>query len=157
MKQLSGEVKLFIVIALAKYKTPSQIVEAVKVEFGIDVTRQVIRTYNPEQSDVPARWVKAFDAARAEFHKKIDSIPIANLATRLEWLNDVAREAQVRHNHAVVMAACEQAAKEQGGVFTNRHKMELTGKDGEPIEVKMDDLRDRLARRISGIASRIAT
>lgn len=39
------------------------------------------------------------------------------------------------------------------GLFVDRH--EVTGKDGEPLEVNVHDARERLNRRISGVASRI--
>lgn len=120
MKKLPGDVQLFIVTRLAMYESPSQVVEAVKVEFGVEVTREHVRTYNPEQVEVAARWKKVFDRTRDDFHKKIEAIPIANLATRLKWLNDVAREAQRRGNPTVLMAAMRQAAEERGEVYTNR-------------------------------------
>lgn len=140
MRQLSGEVKLFIVTRLAKYESPTQVVDAVKAEFGVEITREHVRTYNPEQVDVAGRWKKLFDSARADFHKKIDDIPIANLATRLEWLNGVARRAQSRGNDMVLMAAMRQAAEERGEVYTNRRHISGDLKGGVlAIPVTVDD------------------
>ncbi|MDU2882953.1 MAG: DUF2280 domain-containing protein, partial [Enterobacter sp.] len=40
MATLKGEVKAFIVQPLACFDTPSQVVELVKKEFGLSITRQ---------------------------------------------------------------------------------------------------------------------
>lgn len=37
-------------------------------------------------------------------------------------------------NTALAAQLLEQAAKESGGAFTNKHRLEHTGKDGAPIE-----------------------
>lgn len=42
MATLKNEVKSFIVQALACFDTPSQVVESVKNEFGVVVTRQQV-------------------------------------------------------------------------------------------------------------------
>ena len=129
MKKLPDEVKLFIVRALAKYKMPTQIVELVKGEFGVEITPQHVRIYNPEQCEVSPRWTKIFRTTRTDFHKKIEDIPIANLATRVEWLNDIARRAQ-RNGHGVLERdAMRQAAEDLGGAYTNRRHIsgELKG------------------------------
>ena len=154
--KLEGEVKTFIVIALAKDYTPQQVVEAVKETYDVEITRQLVRTYNPEQcSDVAPKWGTLFKAERKKFRDDIDSVAISHKSVRLQSLNRVRVNAERQGNHAMVLAACEQAAKEKGEHYTNRHSMELTGKDGGPIEVKTDDLRRRIVSRIAGVASRI--
>ena len=66
----------------------------------------------------------------AGFHKKIEEIPIANLATRLEWLNDVARSAQRSGHTTALMDAMHQAAEDIGGAFTNRRHISGEVKGG---------------------------
>ena len=127
MKKLDGAVKLFIVQRLAMFETPSDVVQAVKVEFGIDVTPQHVRTYNPEQCEVVPKWKVEFDTARKAFREKIENIPIANRAFRLKSIGDVEQRARKRGNDSLVLAACRQAAEEQGEVYTNRRFMGLSG------------------------------
>lgn len=144
MKQLSGAVKLFIVTRLAMYESPSQVVDAVKGEFGIDVTREHVRVYNPEQCEVAARWRKVFKNTRVSFHAKIENIPIANLAVRLKWLNDVARVAQRNGNQTVLMAAMRQAAEERGEVYTNKRNI-----GGVVGHLNLDDMSEAQLRHLA--------
>lgn len=47
MAALNGEVKAFIVQALACFDTPSQVAEQVKKEFGLEVSRQQVESHDP--------------------------------------------------------------------------------------------------------------
>ncbi|WP_131725280.1 DUF2280 domain-containing protein, partial [Enterobacter cloacae] len=47
MAALSTEVKAFIVQSLACYETPVKVIELVKAEYGIDVSRQQVSQYTP--------------------------------------------------------------------------------------------------------------
>lgn len=155
---LDGEVKNFIVMALARDLSPQIVVDAVKDIYGQEVSRQLVRTYNPDQCDqVAPKWVTLFEDTRRKFRGNVESIPISHASVRLQSLDRVRVKAESQGNHAMVLAACEQAAKERGELYTNRHKMELTGKDGGPVEVKTDDLRKRIVGRIAGVASRIGS
>jgi len=49
-------------------------------------------------------------------------------------LDRLAAKAERMGNMAMVSQLIEQAAKEAGGAFTNKHRVEHTGKDGAPIE-----------------------
>jgi hypothetical protein len=137
--ELNNEHKTFVVTCLAQFMTPSEVVAAVKEEFEVEITRQQVRTYNPEQvSEVGKEWVKLFKAARAQFIKDTSSIAIAHSAFRLRELGEMYREAKKHKLGKSQRAILEQAAKESGGAYTNQVKQELTGKDGGPVrhEVK---------------------
>ena len=145
-----------VVQRLAMYDGPQSVVEWVKEEFDIAITKQAIQYYDPTVGEKPAeKWCAIFHATRKKFLDDTSEVPIALRSVRLRRLDLVCVRAQKQGNHMMVLASTEQAAKEVGELYTNRHKMELTGKDGAPIEVKTDDLRNRIARRIDGIASRI--
>lgn len=138
------------------FDTPQTVVDFVKEEFGIDVTRQSVQYYDPTVGDKPAeRWCLIFETTRKEFLKTTADIPIANRSVRLRRLERMALAAERQKNYVLAAALHEQAAKEVGELYTNRHMMELSGKDGGPIEVKTDDLRKRIVGRIAGVASRI--
>ena len=146
-----------VVQRLAMYDGPQSVVEWVKEEFGIEITKQAIQYYDPTVGEKPAeKWCAIFDATRKKFLDDTSEVPIALRAVRLRRLDLVCTRAQKQGNHMMVLASTEQAAKEVGELYTNRHKMELSGKDGGPIEVKTDDLRKRIVGRIAGVASRIA-
>jgi hypothetical protein len=156
--KLPDHVKLEVVQRLAMYDGPQEVSEAVKKDYGIEVSRQAVQHYDPTVGAKPAeKWCEIFHATRKKFlEDTANAAPIAQRAVRLRRLDLVCVRAQKQGNHMMVLASTEQAAKEVGELYTNRHKMELTGKDGGPVEVKTDDLRKRIVGRIAGVASRIA-
>ena len=91
--------------------------------------------YDPSKAsgrDVGAKLRAVFDETRKAFLTDVATVPIANLAVRLRMLQRMVVEADIRGNSAMVARLLEQAAKEVGGLLTNRR--ELTGKGGGPIE-----------------------
>jgi hypothetical protein len=137
MAMLSESAKCFIVQALACYDTPSQVSEAVKDEFGLDVPRMQVAQYDPTQAagkDLAKKWRDLFDATRKRFREEVAEIPIADQAYRLRQLGKIYDRHMSRGNVLGAAGALEQAAKEVGGAFTNRR--EHTGAGGGPIEQK---------------------
>lgn len=127
MAALNTKVKAFIVRGLATYMTPSEVVDAVKQEFdGLEVTRQQVSKYDPDKAsgiNLSDKWKQLFVKQRKDFNDEINSIPIANKAYRLAMLDNMARDAFESKNRPLVAKLLEQAAKEVGEVFTNRHKV----------------------------------
>ncbi|CAJ0719408.1 hypothetical protein LMG6871_02843 [Ralstonia edaphis] len=137
MATLSDDVKAFIVQALACFDTPSQVAEAVKEQFGVVVARQQCEGYDPTKKSahgLAKKWRTLFEETRKQFLDETARIPIANQAYRLRVLDRMAAKAERMGNMAMVSQLIEQAAKEAGGAFTNKHRVEHTGKDGAPIE-----------------------
>lgn len=155
--KLTDELRLVVVQRLAMYDTPQEIADDVKQDHDIGISRQGIQSYDPTVGRKPSeKWCEIFFATREKFlGDTAGSAPIAQRSVRLRRLDRVCVRAARAGNSVMVLASTEQAAKEVGELYTNRHKMELTGKDGAPIEVKTDDLRNRIVRRIAGVASRI--
>lgn len=138
MAALKDNVKLAIVQALACYDTPTQVAEMVKLEFGIEIQRQQVAVYDPTKAagkKLSAKLKAIFEETRAAFLEMKTEIPIAQQAVRLRALQRELERAQSRGNSALVMQLCEQAAKEKGGVFTN--KRELTGANGGPLKSEL--------------------
>jgi hypothetical protein len=157
--KLTDELRLIVVQRLAKYDTPQEIADDVKLDYDITISRQGIQSYDPTVGRKPSeKWCAIFDATRKKFlDDTADAAPIALRSVRLRRLDRVCVRAAKAGNGMMVLASTEQAAKEMGELYTNRHKMELSGKDGGPIEVKTDDLRKRIVGRINGVASRLGT
>jgi hypothetical protein len=134
MAKLTEPMQLAIVKALACYDTPTEVVEQMKNDFGVTITRQQVAKYDPTKAageKVSPKLRAVFDAARATFLTNMQDIPISNLSYRLRRLQHELDKAKERGNSAMVLQLLEQAAKECGGIFTNRR--ELTGKGGAPI------------------------
>lgn len=136
MAILNNEVKAFIVQALACFDTPSQVAESVKREFGIEVSRQQVETHDPTKrcsKTLAKRWVTMFHDTRKRFREEIADIPIANRAYRLRALGRMAEKAEGLRNMALAAQLYEQAAKESGGMYSNKHQLEHSGPGGGPI------------------------
>lgn len=138
MAKLTEPQKLFIVKALACFDTPTQVANAVREEFGIEVDRRQVAEYDPSKAsgrDVSAKLRAIFDATRQAFKDDVSTIPIASQAYRLRTLNRLLVKVEGQGNTALAAQLVEQAAKETGGTFTNRR--EVTGADGAPVMTPM--------------------
>ncbi|WP_345956778.1 DUF2280 domain-containing protein [Pseudomonas fulva] len=123
MAALRSEVKAFIVQALACFDTPSQVVEAVKKEFGIELSRQTCEGHDPTKyagRGLAQKWVDLFNECRKRFREETADIPIANRAYRLRGLGRMAEKAENMRNLALTAQLYEQAAKECGDMYVNR-------------------------------------
>ncbi|CAM7763519.1 DUF2280 domain-containing protein [Klebsiella pneumoniae] len=130
MAALKPEVKAAIVQMLACYDTPSQVVEAVQKDFGIAITRQQVETHDPTKvsgKTLAKKWVDLFNRTRDRFLNEISDIPIANKAYRLRALDRMMTKAESMRNMALAASLMEQAAKECGDAYTNKHKVEHSG------------------------------
>lgn len=123
MATLKNEVKGFIVQALACFDTPSQVVEQVKQEFGVEISRQLCESHDPTKRagvNLAVKWVTLFHDTRKRFREETAEIPIANRAYRLRALGRMAVKAESSKNMALTAQLLEQAAKEVGDVYVNR-------------------------------------
>jgi len=132
--KLPVEVQTFIVQQLACFDTPSVVVNSVKAEFGLTITRQRVELYDPNKKAGQAlsqRWRELFEATRKEFLEDTSKIAISHRAVRLRALQRMADRAEHIGNMALAAQLHEQAAKEVGDSYTNRR--ELTGKGGSAL------------------------
>ena len=86
------------------------------------------------------KWVDLFNHTRARFQSEISDIHIANKAYRLRMLDRMANRAESIKNYALTAQLIEQAAKECGDAYTNKLRVETTGKDGGPIRTETTNL-----------------
>jgi hypothetical protein len=122
---LSEEIKEFIVKRLACFETPSRVAEAVKVNFGITITRQRVYLYDPRCSQPPAqRWCVLHARTREKFLRDVDEIAVSHKAVRLQMLDRMARSCE-RSNVALALASLALAAKECGGFYESRRPVVL--------------------------------
>lgn len=133
MAALSTEVKSFIVQSLACFEPPSKVVELVKAEFNVQVSRQQVSQYSPGNAmaeKLSQKWVDLFKSTRERFQNEISDIPIANKSYRLRTLDRMMTKAESMKNMVLAASLIEQAAKECGDAYTNRQKVEHTSPDG---------------------------
>lgn len=155
--KLEDKHKRFIVLALACYDTPSQVAESFKEEFGEVITRMQVGEYNPTLvggRKLGKEWRDLFHATRKAFLDQVSTIPIANQAVRLRVLQRRLERAEKSNNPMLVLQILEQAAKEIGGAYGDKRRVELSGPGGGPIKsehlLTLSD--DDLARIAAGSA-----
>ena len=137
MAALKPEVKAAIVQMLACYDSLSIVVEAIQKDYGIKVTPQQVESHDPTKvsgKGLAKKWVDLFNATRERFQNEISDIPIANKASRLRVLDRMATRAEGMKNLALTAEIIEQAAKEGGDAYTNKHKFEHSGPNGGAIQ-----------------------
>lgn len=129
MAKLSEEAKAFVVDRLAMYDTPSTVAAAVKEHFGIEVPRQQVETYDARRpgKKPAAKWVRRFEATRAQYREQVDDIGIAHRAVRMRRLERMANRAEERGNLPLAAQLLEQAAKEMGESYSNKRSIEHSG------------------------------
>lgn len=121
MAEFSETDKERIVILLARFKRPAEVVAIFKEEFGIETDVQQVRIYDPTHPQFRAgeKWRPIFEAARKEYIEDVSKVPVANQAYRLNLLQEGIEAAKKAKNWKLVAELSEQASKEAGGVFTN--------------------------------------
>ncbi|KAA8735540.1 DUF2280 domain-containing protein [Acinetobacter qingfengensis] len=133
MAALRKEVKLFIVRSLAVFNTPEETAKLVNEEYkDLNVSRQQCERYDPTKragQDLSQELRKEFEATRKDFLAKPETIPIANLAVRLQRLENQYQKHS--KNRVAALNILRQAAEDVGGKYTN--KTELTGAGGDPL------------------------
>lgn len=134
--KLSDAIKTYIVQALACFDSPSVVAAAVKKEFAIEVSRQLVESHDPNKkaaSGLAPKWRVLFEETRKAFLEDTASIAISHRAVRLRALQRMADKAEGQGNMVLASSLLKQAAEEVGGSYTNRR--ELTGKDGKDLPV----------------------
>ena len=117
-EQLSFVLKREIVQRLARFASPGQVVKAIKVDHGVELSPQRVQFYDPTTSAgrALAEDLKTlFFETRKKFQENLDAIPIANKAFRLARLDRMAASAEDRGNLVLAADLGERAAKEVGG------------------------------------------
>lgn len=113
---------------------PSEIVEAVKAEFDVDISRQQAQSFDPTKAggarlSQPLRDL--FAATREEYVGSTYNIGISHLAYRLTRLQDLLDRAEEAGNYALCVKILEVAAKEMGGWYVRRR--DVQSKVDQPI------------------------
>ena len=121
MQTLTDEIRTFIVKGLACFDSPSQVAEAVKAHFDVEISRQHVYAYDPRASQRMApRWRELHAATRQAYLREVAEIGIAHKTVRLAMLDRMAHKAMMDNYFIEAAAFLEQAAKECGGSYERR-------------------------------------
>lgn len=122
--KLSTEMQLFVVQQLALFEKPTMVMNALKETYGVEVALPAVLYYDITSPNFPEKWRETFEKIRADFLENTATIPIANKAFRLRELDRLyhRNKGSRMENPVEQRATLEQAAKESGDVFTNKHE-----------------------------------
>lgn len=134
-KKLKDHHRAFLIREFACFATPMEASQALKQEYGLEITPQGAQHYDVTSgagSRAAKKWHELFEVARKAFLEEVsDSIPLAHKSVRIKELARAANTFKASKNFLAMARILEQIAKEVGNVHTN--KREFTGKDGGPI------------------------
>ena len=133
MARLTASQKAYIIQRVACFDAPSVVVQAVKEDLGIDVSRQLVETHDPKKAagkTLAKKWVKLFEEARAAFLADTADIATSHKQVRIRRLQRMADKAEEMKNYALASTILEQIAKEMGDAYTNKRLVDLSNPDG---------------------------
>jgi hypothetical protein len=154
MATLTHEMKVFLVQAHARSLKNSLIGDLFFQEFSVRLDRRNVLHYHPKRGSKGKRlareWHELYDETRKAYLEGTLHVPIANQTYRFEVLQRSLDYAEKAQNRILANATVEQAAKEAGGMFTNRR--EITGRGGGPVEtvgLTIDQWKEQAAARMT--------
>lgn len=153
MASLTPEIQSFVVQQLAWYRTPTQVVEDVQEEYGVDVSRSQVQYYHPEKGgrEPKDEWKEQFYDLRAAIRNGRVDVAIAEEMWRLKQLQIIFKQLMEMDHYLGAAGILKQAAKDRGGKFTNR--LEHSGPGGGPIEhshdIDFSELTDEQVERLA--------
>jgi hypothetical protein len=111
---LNAQQRRFIVMALAKFNSPSEVVRMVKTEYDIDTYRQLIQRHDPTTEagqSLGKGLKKLFFTTREQFVEQLEQQPLAHRSTRLHRLEKEYQEARDAANHKLAVRILGEAEK----------------------------------------------
>lgn len=147
---LTEHQKAWIVTQWARMRYANQIRKEFAEVFGVEIDRKQVHTYNPKAGSNygrgQAKWHALFEEEREKFLAEVNAIPISNAAVRLDRLETMCVAAMEKGNAPLAASMIEQAAKEVGGLFTNRREIEghLESKHKHSYEFSTEEARGML-------------
>ncbi|KXJ45881.1 DUF2280 domain-containing protein [Marinobacter sp. Hex_13] len=133
MARLKPEQKLFIVQRLACFDTPTMVAKAVREEYQVELSRQVVEGYDPTKyagRNLAKKYKQVFEDTREAFLEDTSGIAISHKAVRLRTLQRMAEKAETMGNMVLAKDLLEQAAKEAGDAYSNKRVLEHNNPDG---------------------------
>ncbi len=142
MAKLDSEVQTFILAEFARGKSGAQIAKNVKKEFGVEVNRQQVWYYNPENPDLSDKWKGIFEQLRARILEDVVTCPGWHQGFRMRELVQLYYGAKEIGNSPHAAQLLRQMAQERGDVFTNRRSININPREAlaELLGVPVDDL-----------------
>ena len=111
MAKLEDCHKQFIVEQLAEFRTAAEVSRLLREEWGVEVNRFQVRTYDPTKPAYAGgdKWREIFEARRKRYLNTMEDLPIANDQFRLRQLQDFFFKARDSGNMVLASKFLQQA------------------------------------------------
>jgi len=122
MATLKAKEKEFIILELACFERPVEVIRQVEEVYGKKLSTSQIAYYDPttiEGQKLAKKWKELFKLTRYNYLEKITNHPIANKVYRLGEYQRIYDRAMAKKNYDLVLKVLVLAAKEVGGMFEN--------------------------------------
>ena len=154
--QLTEEHRTWLVTAYACYGRRCEVLRDFRDTFGFEIDKFYAYKYDLSGFDEAkakatgrAKWLPLFRKVRAEFEASIGDIPIASATYRVKKIDQMFEIAFEKRNYKSAALLLEQAAKEIGGMYTNRRVMAGSIEHNHTVEeVPMDVKRSAVAQSV---------
>lgn len=151
--KMTEDQRAFIVMRFAMFDKPRAVVQGFKEQFGVEVGYNQITPYNLDYIGInrkmAKKWQALFIATRENFLTEIAKSPIAERAFRLRRLNEMHETALDKGNLVLAASLLEQAAKESGGLLTNKQVVEGKVEHNHTTDFSAEENRARLVAALS--------
>lgn len=158
MARLSELEKQEIVRLLARHVSVPDVVATMREQLGVKIDRFQVRSYDPTKARYEGgeRLRAIFAAEREKYEQSIEDVPIAHKAFRLGQLQRMLFRAQASGNLVLACKILEQAAKEVGGVLTNRSNVTVERPQSIYQDMAPEERRRHVAEMIHDALSKRA-
>jgi hypothetical protein len=124
--RLTDEVKRFITQLNACGRPPAAVVTMVKDFFGVEVSRRQVEYYDPTKTagaDLALRYRALFFDTQARYWREMEDVGLTHQKVRMDRLDRMCQEAEVRGNYRLAARIIVTAAKEMGSMYLSaRHE-----------------------------------
>lgn len=120
MAELPNELKALIVVRLATFVRPAEIIQELAQYHKQKVSRQQLGVYDPNTraGRLLRPELKAlFQETRARYHAALSDIPLSSVAGRARFLSEIALTALENGQAGRALEALELIARDTGGQF----------------------------------------
>ena len=142
MAKLDAQIQIHIVAEFARGKSGAQIAKGVKKEFGVELNRQQVWHYSPDNPALAKKWKTLHEELRARILEDVLGCPGSHQGWRMRELLDLYWKAKEIGNSPHAAELVKQMSQEVGDVFTNRRNLNINPREGlaELLGVSVDDL-----------------
>jgi hypothetical protein len=136
------DVKDYILRGIAKYVTPSDIVEQVQDIFRISITPSLVTAYKSTK-----KWQPIISKYRQEYLATLEDVPMSHKKVRLERVEKLYEKAKTKGNVRELLTTIEHSRKEMEG--DGIHSLTLNQYNimsDEELEAKREWLLDKIKK-----------